>query len=115
MTEAQTAWLAGLLEGDGCFTQTSNRLGGRWPAVSLAMDDEDVVRRAHKLAGVGDVRAGQQRANGKRQWRWVVNRSHEAAEVMERVRPWMGNRRGARIDELLTAWNPKRAAYRRRG
>lgn len=41
-------WLAGLLEGEGCFTLS--KCGRRkWPRISIQMIDEDVIQKTSKL------------------------------------------------------------------
>lgn len=99
MTENELHWVAGLLEGEGCFSMT-----GRSACVVCKMNDRDVIERLHKLMGIGRVythtytnkRYGEQMA-----WMWKVARREEVVEVMNRLRPLMGQRRGSRIDEIL--------------
>jgi hypothetical protein len=43
MTESDLAWLAGLLEGEGCFHFT------RTAYVVISMTDEDIIERAASL------------------------------------------------------------------
>lgn len=97
------AWLAGLLEGEGCFyaLRNSDKQRYRYPAVDLKMNDEDVVRRASLLMGATWVTnthpptakntAYVTRVQGKR-----------ALQVMRLVLPYMGARRTAKIKELFS-------------
>lgn len=45
-------WLAGLMEGEGCFTMGWNRKSGKMqPRIQLQMTDLDVVQRASRAPG----------------------------------------------------------------
>lgn len=108
--ELETGWLAGLLEGEGSFVITAMNKppSPRTPRVSVAMTDKDVIEAAALLMGalsvtskpVTDTPLGNPR---KPQWQANVS-GHQAIEVMLRVRPHMGRRRGARIDEIVAEW-----------
>ena len=49
------AWLAGLLEGEGCFTINWNA-GRGYPVIYVTMCDQDVVDRAGAMLGATNVR-----------------------------------------------------------
>lgn len=102
------AWLGGLLEGDGTFTTMRRRTRqGQYPAIRLAMSDEDTIKRAAKVAGVGRVYGPYTRAAGlgnKPMWVWHVQRQADAAGLMMTLYPLMSARRKGRIREVLAAW-----------
>jgi hypothetical protein len=99
-TEAQWAWVAGVLEGDGCFTHGSKQT----PQVALQMRDEDVVRRVHQLTGVGHVNGPYVNTGhgSSPYYRWAVAVKPDVVFVIDRVLPWLGDRRRARALELRT-------------
>ncbi len=100
MEAVEAAWLAGLLEGEGCFSR-GVRSG---PKVQLQMTDRDVVARAAALiGGNGKISAYDRSPNRKVIYR--VNVQGEAAiRVMMAVYPLMGERRRAKIrDEFAKA------------
>ncbi|MGC5319329.1 hypothetical protein ACPXB5_11385 [Micromonospora arida] len=106
----EQAWLAGLLEGEGSFTAShfNGPRSPRSPRVTLAMCDQDIVERAAALMGAPSVHSKPVQptdlGNLRRpQWQAAVM-GFQAVEVMARVRPTMGARRRARIDELITEW-----------
>jgi len=116
MTEAETAWLAGLLEGEGCFSVYDK--GRRKPSivVGLCMTDKDVVLRACDLMGLNRSKVGKRSPAGRSRnqgpgrdvSRWSNSyefKAHaaDAVRVMRAVRPYMGARRGAKIDECLAS------------
>ena len=100
------AWVAGLIEGEGCFLISSDR----YPKVQfqLSMCDEDVVRHAASILGVGTVCVKKPGVRSiKLQWSWRVTAQAEVAWVMDLVYPLMGIRRQQKIDELrisLPSW-----------
>jgi hypothetical protein len=104
-TPENLAWVAGLLEGEGCFS-TSKRTktgGGYQLSITCNMTDEDVLIRLHNILGVGSVRGPYKKGkeHHKPQWCFTIRRMEDAKEVMLAIRPWMLSRRQARIDELL--------------
>lgn len=94
------AWLTGLFEGEGCMSLQSQ---GR-PFLRLSMVDEDVVRRAHSIAGVGTVKPSPNlTVGGKRMWNWGVGRCDDAVGLIEMMLPLFGERRAARAREVLAS------------
>lgn len=116
-SETEIAWLAGLLEGEGSFLIQRR---GNWRSqiwVSIQMSDKDVIERAlqvfpstNKLSyrdrtkQKGDPGVGRdfRRWSGAYSTKWA---GYQAEELMRLVRPYMGERRGAKIDELLATTN----------
>jgi len=108
MTGTELAWLAGVLEGEGCFYLTTrhNKDGTPRPLISIicCMTDEDVIRRIHMLVGSGNVHMRDRRPGGyKLAWTWQDSRVSTVVPLLTLLRPLMGARRGAKIDELLVA------------
>jgi hypothetical protein len=105
MTEIETAWLAGLFEGEGTFVSANNGKRSRGIdngcRVALYMTDKDVVERAAKLIGV-EVRTSQPKRplTAKLVYR-IQFFGNKAVAVMEAILPFMGERRSERIKYLL--------------
>lgn len=116
-TRENIIWLAGLLEGEGCFYLRKQRAGnGRSvPTISLEMTDRDVVERAKWIAGVGGAIGTKDRSNrpfnAKPIHHWIVQSQWEAAALMYAVFPWLGERRQAKIREVLRLWSEQRDGY----
>ena len=102
------AWLAGLLDGEGYFASSTGA-----PRIHLAMTDEDIVQRVAALTG-GRIHSSYQKPNRKRVFRFSAN-GELAVYWMEAILPFMGERRAARIGELLVAWRSRTKPYRRQG
>lgn len=101
MSEAEVAWLAGLLEGEGHFGIIEGDGSHRTRAVvQMEMTDEDVVRRAHEMTGVGGV-STYDRIGYKKSWKWQVAAQEDVADLLRSIRNWMGQRRAARIEACL--------------
>ena len=115
----QLAWVSGLVEGEGCFTRTSSTAhptsttGKKYPKVifQLNMTDEDVVKEAAAVMGVGTVHDHKPGPRSvKMQWRWSVSAQAEVAWLMIQLYPMLGQRRSAKIDELwreIPSWAKK--------
>lgn len=109
MNQKQICWLAGLLEGEGCFsplkyTKASGEETYR-PRIQIHMNDRDVLERVAEFCGVGNVtgpygagRGGNPNAQGF--YKWAISGS-EAGKIMQAVLPFMGARRASKITEVL--------------
>ena len=104
MEERNLCWLAGLLEGEGCFAlrRHSNRpraIGS--PSIQLQMTDRDVVERAAFLLD----RPVHQRvkADGRKTVYIVELCGRAAIPMMEMLLPYMGKRRADKIREIIAA------------
>lgn len=106
-TDVEIAWLAGLLEGEGCFSCSKPRQGRRAQlVVYVKMTDADVVVRAAKLIGAPSVRRVRdtRKENFSDCYQTRVSGA-KAEDTMRLVLPYMGERRVAKINELLRMEN----------
>ena len=105
--DTDTAWLAGLFEGEGSLLRNGKRQNDGW-YLSLTMSDEDVVRHAHQVAGVGNVfMCNRARPGWKDMWRLSVNRRNDIHALVLRLLPYLGERRSATAREFLAWWETK--------
>jgi hypothetical protein len=116
--DPELAWLAGLLEGEGYFLSFRNTVGGkvyRYPQIVLRMTDLDVVEHANRLLSNNKVSPlpPDKRRPTKTMFRALMQ-GQKAADLMRQLRPWMGERRGAKIDEILAEHDGKEPASVRR-
>lgn len=105
-TRENLAWLAGLFEGEACFSVRQNR-GCLQLHIALNMTDEDVVRRAHEIVGAGKVR-GPIRDRSKPNhckpfWRLNIYTVENVQEICGAIYEFMGARRKEKIGLLLAA------------
>jgi len=117
--DSEVAWLAGLLEGEGSFVHTRLRRAPRgiyhYARVQLSMTDRDVVERAVEVVGrlCGKRVNIYSRARHSKEWKPIYQicwHGETALSVMKAVRPFMGHRRGAAIDALLSQFDQRREA-----
>lgn len=102
-TDAEIAWAAGIFEGEGCFSTVGKvgMYGRRNLRATLMMGDEDVVRRFAAIVGVGKVYDRKQGRPNRPLTVWHCGKRAEFRRLAEMLRPWLGERRTARLDELL--------------
>ncbi len=99
--------MAGLLEGEGCFFsityKTENYGPYTYARVTVCMTDRDILERLQQVTGIGRLEKSRARANPKHKpiSQWIVCKNQDAIDLMKAVYPWMGQRRRARIDEVL--------------
>lgn len=116
-SEAELAWLAGLLEGEGSFRMLTNRASNgksyRYPHITVNMTDRDVIERAAQMFGTGVYDLPRYIDGRKLQYR-AQAQGTKAAALMRQLRPWMGQRRGAKIDEVLAEYDAQEPLEDRR-
>jgi len=99
-------WLAGLLEGEGSFFISRSRARNKnRPCVRIEMTDRDVVARAsvsagHILGRKPMAVCAQRIRNGWTQSFRVQWVGGPAIDLMKKIRPYMGIRRGGKIDQF---------------
>ena len=93
-------WLVGIFEGEGCVWQ---RTGGNrpHPVIQVQMTDEDVVRRCYTITGLGHLYERSAGNTKRLVWEWRVSRYEDVVVLLERMLPHLGDRRRARVVELL--------------
>jgi len=107
MTAAELAWVAGLIEGEGCFFVTerkTERYGPyRYARVTVCMTDHDTLALLRAVTGVGTIERPRERKNPRHKpiSQWIVCRNEEAVQLMLAIYPLMGMRRQAKIREVL--------------
>lgn len=102
MLEADAAWVAGLLEGEGCFTLVRPEGKSGRITVTCCMTDKDVIEKLREIVGCGHIYDRKpQKESWKPAWQWVVATRAEVVQLITELRPYMGRRRTERIDELI--------------
>lgn len=95
-------WAAGVLEGEASFQLKRQRC----PVVQVQMTDLDVLEALQEVFQAGNIvgPVAKQRPHHKDSWVWSVTKAEEAATVMKAVLPFLFSRRGARVSEILEAY-----------
>lgn len=94
-------WLAGLLEGEGCFGLSSGSA-----RISLNMTDLDVVKKVASLFKTS-IKYSKKYPNRKQVYRVEIF-SNTAAGWMMTLYPLMGERRQKTIEDTLSIWKQQR-------
>ena len=105
-------WLAGLMEGEGSFMLSTSSVQGRryqHARMTVGMSDKDVVEHVARLFGTSVYAYTPKKPPHKVIYSAQVN-GLKARWFMERLLPYMGERRAAKIREVLEENKP---AYRR--
>jgi hypothetical protein len=97
VSTAEVGWIAGILEGEGCWTAHGDR--GNW-LVAVRMTDQDIIDRLHYITGVGLVTVEESARGYKTAWAWQVAARPQREWLTVTVWPWLGTRRRARILQL---------------
>jgi len=103
-------WLAGLLDGEGCFTTCRGKDRKYYtPEIHLSMTDRDVVERVASVWGTSVRLKGPNRpAHYKTLWETKLS-GVVALEAMLNLFPFLSDRRRGRIEEILSTWEHRRS------
>jgi hypothetical protein len=86
------AWVAGVLEGEGCFSLT-RRHGGR---INLESTDADIVERVHALTGGDLYHQPARKENWKPTTILAIRGRSNLRRVLPAILPWLLQRRAER-------------------
>jgi hypothetical protein len=107
-SETDIAWAAGLFEGEGNIgVENKNLVNSKRrfePRLQMPITDLDVLQKFQAVWGVGKVSGPftQKKSPGaKPYWRWGTYSWDEFVAIGGAMRPWFGQRRGARYDFIL--------------
>lgn len=102
LDRVDAAWLAGLLDGEGCFDAPRGN-----PRLRVKMGDLDVVMRAADLMGTTVYTEQDHRPTVTGEPRSAMHVAQITGEpalaIMRAVLPWMGARRSLKISEIAAA------------
>ena len=99
-SEQGILWLAGLLEGEGCFRFGKWASKGNGCQITVEMTDEDVIVKAAEVMGTKVYFHKPRRLGCKPTW-YTGACGDKAAAIARQILPFMGQRRKAKIEELL--------------
>lgn len=97
--ELDLRWLAGLLEGEGCFKSSANGI-----SIILGMTDKDTVERVSELWEKSLQNPRAPGPIGHKDMHYVQINGDVAARWMVVLRPFMFSRRKEAIDKALAKW-----------
>lgn len=108
LDQVAVAWVAGIVEGEGSLHRNRKVRNGTtyvYPAVRVAMTDEDVVRRLQTITGLGRITGPHlppsRDAHHKPHFQWSVGRTDEALTLIAMIWPHLGERRRGQASRLL--------------
>jgi hypothetical protein len=102
MAKHELWWVAGLLEGEGCFgTQKSG-----YVTIQVQTADREVIEKLVEFTGLGHVSGPfkTRAAHHAPMYGWHPSGANAVA-LIELVYPLLSSRRQARIDETLVLWS----------
>lgn len=107
----ETAWAAGLIEGEGTFALVKNSKAkhGKSAKIVVQMNDLDVLERLHNVFGLGRIYYRPPRGNSKESWAWTVYKATEVKDILGTLLPYLGNRRTAKANEVIDWIEAQRA------
>jgi hypothetical protein len=96
------AWATGLFEGEGTLGVFGNGATAKVSSMTLVMSDEQTVRRFAAIAGVGRIDGPLHYKNSvKPLWRWRLTKTYDAARLIRRMWPLLGDRRREQARPIL--------------
>jgi|ERR1041385_862718 hypothetical protein len=95
MTALEAAYLAGLLDGEGCIAIRTRPDGWVNACLEICMTDRRPLDWAARVTGAGRVYSGiEGRSNRRQPYHWKVGSVAAAAAILRQVEPFMQVKRG---------------------
>ena len=103
VSERDIAWVAGLLEGEGCFQNHPTQVT---PRIVLSMSDQDTVEKYAKVVGATAQIFVRNFANKKSAFVCTIS-GRLAIGWMMTIYPLMSVRRRGRIKDVVAKWKSR--------
>lgn len=103
--DVDIAWVAGLIEGEGCISLVNKGTSVR---IAVKMTDYDVLATAKSIFG-GTISGPEIQARKKPAWSWRVSDRKESARLLLAIAPCM---HGRRKEAILQAANVLHEAFK---
>jgi len=95
-------WLAGIIEGEGCF-YISRQYTNPSFRIQVNMTDKDVIEKLQRITNLGNLYVDNHKGK-KTSYIWIVSRAPDVVALMMTLYPLMGERRQKKIRECLIEW-----------
>jgi hypothetical protein len=108
MTSEETAWLAGIMDGEGCISWSDYKKRGKTTAhITIAMSDRDIIYRIQKIVPEGRIhRVSKKTAGGKTMYHWRLNKREAVVDLLKKTLPWLSRRRTIKAKEVIKNISP---------
>jgi hypothetical protein len=116
MRNVDIAWIAGLVEGEGCISWNKGSDGYGTPQIQIAMTDQDVVAMAARILD-SNVRGPYDKGPGNKPSFATSIGGQKAAAWLMTLFTFFGERRRSKAKEVLAQWRslgPTRGKYSRK-
>lgn len=108
-SEADFAWAAGFLDGEGCFLCRPVEKGGqktpgvlrRKPSIDACQCAEEPIRKLQRILGGMVITLNRKTVTGKTVWHWQNNSARQIRAILPKLLPYLTVKRDAA--ELLLA------------
>jgi hypothetical protein len=110
----EVAWAAGLFEGEGCI-HADRKLGRIRLRFTVTSTDLDVLERFEQAVGCGSISGPYwQPKSTKPTYSWKARKPDDVRHLSALLRPYLGQRRLARLEELESEQRSQRPIVGRR-
>jgi hypothetical protein len=97
-------WVAGIIEGEGCFYINKHQKSPQ-TRIEVKMTDKDIINRLQQITKLGLIyHVPTDSTRHKDCYEWRVNKQPDVIGLLMTIYPLMGKRRQAKIRECLEVW-----------
>lgn len=115
MKPVEAAYLAGLLDGEGCIQVRQGKEGWTRAMLEVCMTTPEPLEWAHAVTGAGGLyERSDGRKNRRRVYKWIVSTVEDAAQILAEVLPYLQLKQGEARAFLVLA-HLRRAKTRKLG
>ena len=99
LTDAEWAWIAGLIEGEGCIGIYQDT-----PTFVIQMTDEDVIARRATYLDANYRKCPGMKEHYKPLYRITLKKRRTLEIIFINTMPWLGQRRASKVSDCYTQW-----------
>lgn len=105
LNDVDAAWLAGIIDGEGSVTLTTERKRQKFkqPQLCVTSTSRNIIDTIERITGVGHVRIKLRREeHHKDAWSWQVKNGRQVLDVLTQILPFMREENKVARARLLT-------------
>ena len=106
ISDFDLGWFVGIIEGEGSINAHINSKSGYLcTELTVSSTDEDLIDRLHSIYPGKSEYVKEYKNHYKTQWIWSVTKREDIRTVVNKILPYMMNRRANKMKEVIEMFN----------
>ena len=106
ISDFDLGWFVGIIEGEGSISAHINSKSGYLcTELTVSSTDEDLIDRLHSIYPGKSEYVKEYKNHYKTQWIWSLTKREDIRTVINKILPYMMNRRANKMKEVIEMFN----------